>query len=256
MIATAMKSEFSLEVCVDSITSALAAQDGGADRLELCSSLSDGGLTPSAGMIEVTRKHLRIAINAMVRPRSGDFLYSDQELEIMQRDIEVAKSLGANGVVFGVLTAAGQVDLERNSQLVEAARPLSVTFHRAFDLVADPSAALEDLISLGIDRVLTSGLEATAMQGIATITALIRQAAGRIIVMPGSGVSESTIAELRRLTGASEFHMSGRIPEDSAMTFRNPRIALSATSSTPEYGQQVTSAQRVQAAIDALNGAK
>jgi copper homeostasis protein len=251
-----MKSDFLLEVCVDSMASALAAREGGADRLELCSSLSDGGLTPSAGMIEVTRKHLHIAINVMIRPRAGDFLYSELELAIMQRDIELAKSLGANGVVFGVLTAEGQVDLGRNRQLIEAARPLSATFHRAFDMVADPAAALEALITLGFDRVLTSGLKATATQGVETITALVRQAAGRIIVMPGSGVSESNIAELRRLTGASEFHMSGLIPQESVMSFRNPHIALSASAPTPEYGQQVTSAQRVRAAVVALNGAK
>lgn len=256
MRAFTMKPDFLLEICVDSIASAFAAQEGGADRIELCSSLADGGLTPSAAMIELTRKYLHIDINVMIRPRSGDLLFSDLEMALMQRDIEVAKSLGANGVVIGVLTADGQVNLERNRQLVETARPLSVTFHRAFDMVADPSAALEDLITLGIDRVLTSGLEATAMQGVKTITALVRQAAGRIIVMPGSGVSAGNIAELKHLTGANEFHMSGRIAQESAMSFRNPRIALGATAPTPEYGQQVTSTQRVRAAVDALNVAK
>jgi copper homeostasis protein len=245
-------SSFILEVCVDSIASALAAQTGGAQRIELCASLAEGGITPSAAFIELTRKHLTIDINLMIRPRGGDFLYSDLEFEMMRRDIEVAKQLGMNGVVFGLLTADGEIDRAHTKALTDLARPLSVTVHRAFDMVADPQRALETLIDLGIDRVLTSGLEVNALEGANTITALIQQANGRIIIMPGGGINDSIIAEVARRTGARELHMSGRVAQESAMRYRNSRINVGSAVPTPEYIHQITSADRISASLQAL----
>jgi copper homeostasis protein len=241
-----------LEVCVDSMASALAAQAGGAQRIELCASLFEGGVTPSAATIEVARQQLTIDINVMIRPRGGDFLYSDLEFAVMQRDIEIAKSIGVNGVVIGLLTAGGEVDQGRTKLLADLARPLSVTFHRAFDMVADPHRALDTLIDLGIDRVLTSGLETSALEGAETIAALIHQAGGRIIVMPGGGIHERNIAKIVKLTGATEVHMSGRTAQESQMRHRNSRISLGGTLQTPEYSRQVTSAARISASIAAL----
>lgn len=149
-----------VEVCVDSVEGAIAAEEGGADRVELCAALLEGGTTPSAATIAIARRHLHIDLNVIIRPRGGDFLHSDLELEIMREDIETAKRLEANGVVLGLLTEHGSVDVERTRLLIEAARPLSVTFHRAFDMARDPFAALEELVKLGIDRVLTSGQKA------------------------------------------------------------------------------------------------
>jgi copper homeostasis protein len=241
-----------LEVCVDSIAGALAAQEGGAKRVELCAALFEGGITPSAATIELARRHLAIDLNVMIRPRGGDFLYSDLEYAIMQRDIELAKGMGANGIVIGLLTPDGNVDVPRTQELVELARPMSVTFHRAFDMVADPSAALDSLIGLGLDRVLTSGLEPTALEGAETIAELIRQAAGRIIVMPGGGINERNITKIVRQTGAVEIHMSGRRAQESQMRYRNSRINLGGALHPPEYSQQVTAATRISASLAAL----
>jgi copper homeostasis protein len=244
-----------LEVCVDSMASALAAQAGGAQRIELCASLLEGGLTPSAATIEIARKQLGLDINVMIRPRGGDFLYSDLEFAIMQRDIEIAKESGANGVVMGILTADGAIDMARTQALTDLARPMSVTFHRAFDRVCDPHAALDDLMRLGIDRVLTSGLEATALQGVTTIANLIRQAAGRITIMPGSGIHQGNVVEIIRTTGASEIHMSGRTTQESPMRYRNSRISAGSPSQPAEYSQQVTSASAIRATLDAVRSA-
>jgi copper homeostasis protein len=216
------------------MASALAAQAGGAQRIELCASLFEGGITPSAAAIEVARQQLAIDINVMIRPRGGDFLYSDLEFAIMQRDIEIAKAIGVNGVVLGLLTAGGEIDQERTKVLVDLARPLSVTFHRAFDMVAGSRRALDTLIDLGIDRVLTSGLETSALEGAETIAELIRQAGGRIIAMPGGGINDRNIAKIVQLTGATEVHMSGRSAQESQMRHRNTRISLGGALQTPE----------------------
>lgn len=244
--------EIILEVCVDSIESALAAQEGGAQRIELCASLLEGGLTPSAATIELARQKLTLGMMVMIRPRGGDFLYSDLDVAIMLRDIEIAKQAGADGVVFGLLTEDGKIDRKRTQTLADAARPLQVTFHRAFDHVADPATALETLIEIGVDRVLTSGQEATAAGGVATIAKLIQQAAGRISIMPGGGINETNIAQIARATGARELHMSGRTEIESNMRHRNPRATLGAPSPTSEYSRQVTSAARIRASLDAV----
>jgi len=199
-----------LEVAADSVASALAAQEGGAMRVELCGGLDGGGLTPSLGTLAVVRERLRIPLYALIRPRVGDFVFDPAEVEVMRRDVEQCVRLGCDGVVLGALDAAGQVDLATMRVLIAAAGSLSVTFHRAIDVSADPARALEDAIALGCARVLTSGARASAFDGVETIAALVRQAGGRITVMPGAGVSEHNIGMLRERTGAREFHASAR----------------------------------------------
>ncbi|CTP93113.1 Copper homeostasis protein CutC [Xanthomonas translucens pv. phlei] len=201
-----------LEVAADSIGSALAAQAGGAMRVELCGGLDGGGLTPSFGTLAVLRDRLTIPLYVLIRPRVGDFVFDAAELEAMRRDVEQCVRLGCDGVVLGALDPAGDVDMATMRVLIAAAGGLGVTFHRAIDVSADPSRALEDAIALGCERVLTSGARATALDGIGTIAALLRQADGRIGVMPGAGVSEQNVRALRVGTGAREFHASARSP--------------------------------------------
>ncbi|MEO1087359.1 MAG: copper homeostasis protein CutC, partial [Acidobacteriota bacterium] len=178
-----------VEVCLDSADSAVAAAEGGARRVELCDNLIEGGTTPSAGMIAATRRRVTIGLQVMIRPRGGDFLYSDAEVEAMLYDVGVAKDLGADGVVFGVLCADGTVDRDATARLIDAARPMSVTFHRAFDMTRDPFEALDALIELGVDRLLTSGQEATVADGVELLTALVERAGDRLVVMPGCGLT-------------------------------------------------------------------
>ena len=195
-----------VEICAEGITSALAAGQGGADRVELCENLDVGGVTPGAGSIAVASERLSIPVHVLIRPRGGDFVYSDDELQAMKRDVQAAKALGASGVVLGFLTREGRADVERVAWLAEAARPLRVTFHKAFDAVRDPFEALDDLIGLGIDRVLTSGHAPTAMEGLATLAELTRRAAGRIAVMAGGSIQ---LEQVRPIVGAGvkEIHL-------------------------------------------------
>lgn len=239
--------KYILEACVDSVEGALVAQAGGADRIELCAGLLEGGTTPSAATIELARRHLSIGINVLIRSRSGDFCYSDLEIDVMRRDIEIAKSLGADGVVIGVLRPDATVDHERTAALIQTANPLSVTFHRAFDMTADPYAALETLVELGVERILTSGQEATPLHGAELIAQLVQQAAGRIIIMPGGGVSEETVARLVQLTGVTEVHMSGRTPIASPMLVRNPRVFMGGAPPPSEYERLTTNLERIRA---------
>lgn len=241
---------FQLEVCIESLHSALAAETGGASRLELCSALSEGGLTPSAGLIGMVRERTGIALHILIRPRSGDFCYSDDEFQLMKREIRIAKELGADGVVFGILDRDGSIDRERNLQLVELAHPLGITFHRAFDLTCDPHQSLEDIISLGIPRLLTSGQAPTAFEGRGLLAKLARQAAGRISLMPGGGISESNITAIVTETGVHECHASARRQVDSVMRYRRKGVAMGA-SSGDEYSNQVTDAARVEAMLKA-----
>lgn len=243
-----------LEICIDSVESAIAAQEGGANRVELCANLLEGGTTPSAGTIALARKHIEIDLNVIIRPRGGDFLVSEIEFEVMKYDIEQAKQLGANGVVIGLLNADGSVDAARTAALVKLARPLSVTFHRAFDMARDPYEALETLISLGIDRVLTTGQESSALEGLDLITELVRQAANRIIIMPGlsSGVSEQTVRKIVSQSGAREIHTTASVSLDSGMTFRNPRSFMGGELRPPEFARMVTDARRVSEFVRAV----
>ncbi len=223
------------EVCVDSIESALAAERGGADRVELCSDLIEGGLTPSYGVLKVARERLRIAVMMMVRPRGGDFCYSEAEFAAMLHDVRMAKEAGAGGVVAGVLTPDAEVDVERTRRLVAEARPLTVTFHRAFDMTSDPFAALETLVALGVDRVLTSGQESSVLEGLDLIAQLVARARDRIIVMPGGGITDRNIARIRAAVPATEMHFAGGEPVESRMRFRNPRVFMGGTLRPPEY---------------------
>ena len=201
-----------LEICADSVQSAVAAQAGGAHRVELCADLLEGGITPSLGMIRAVRERISIALHVMIRPRGGDFSYSDEELEVMRNDITSARDAGVDGVVLGIFDDGGTIDVERTRRLVELSRPLSVTFHRAFDVTPDLSRSLEELISAGVERVLTSGGEQTARAGSARIAAMVQQAAGRITIMAGSGIDESNARDLLVSTGVREIHATLRMP--------------------------------------------
>lgn len=199
-----------VEIAANSPASALAAQDGGADRIELCTALELGGLTPSHGQIALARDRVRLPIHVLIRPRAGDFVYGDMDFEVMLDDVETALALGCDGVVIGALDRDGNIDVARCRRLIDAARGLDVTFHRAFDVSRDLSRSLEDIIALGCRRVLTSGAHAGAHAGAATIRRLVDQAGARLVVMPGGGVDAGNVAALRRLTGAREFHASAK----------------------------------------------
>lgn len=213
-----------LEVAADSIGSALAAQAGGAMRVELCGGLDGGGLTPSFGTLAVLRDRLTIPLYVLIRPRVGDFVFDEAEVEAMRRDVEQCVRLGCDGVVLGALDPAGEVDMATMRVLIAAAGSLGVTFHRAIDVSADPRRALEDAIALGCERVLTSGARETAEEGAALIAELVQQAGARLSVMPGSGVTETNLARLRALTGAREFHGSARGPLASRALAPHPHV--------------------------------
>lgn len=219
-----------LEVCVDSVASAIAAQDGGADRVELCANLNEDGTTPSAGLIEVTRQNLSIGLHVLIRPRSGNFCYSEFEFETMKRDVAVARALGADGVVIGLLSTNGAIAFEWTRQLVVLARPLSVTFHRAFDVVTEPLKTLEALVELGIERVLTSGQAHSALAGLRLLAQLTEQAAGRISLMPASGINAQNIRQILAATGVNEIHVGSAVTtmtNDSApQLFAAPRRSV------------------------------
>ena len=244
-----MSNQVLVEVCVDSIDSAIAAETGGAQRVELCTALLEGGLTPSAGTIAVTCQRVTVGVQAMIRPRGGDFLYSETEFASMCRDVELAKRLGAGGVVFGLLRPDGSVDVERTGQLTEQARPMSVTFHRAFDMTSDPKQALDTLIDLSIDRVLTSGQEATAVDGIDLLRDLVTQAGDRIVVMPGGGIDETSLKKILESTSAREVHVAGTKKIESGMTFRNPRCFMGSGPGPAEFSTTATDADRIRVLV-------
>lgn len=215
-----------IEVCVDSVASAIAAERGGAQRVELCSDLLEGGVTPSLGLLGVVRSKLSIGVHLIIRPRPGDFCYSEPELESMHRDIAIAKKEGADGVVLGVLRADGEVDVERTRQLVETARPLSVTFHRAFDVSADLFRALEDVCCTGADRILTSGGEQECMQGADTIAKLVQAACGRTSIMAGGRIGIQNARTIIERTGVREIHVGLATPVKSPASQQNSRLSV------------------------------
>jgi|AGTN01.2.fsa_nt_gi Uncharacterized protein involved in copper resistance len=237
---------YRLEICANSVASCLEAQKGGAYRVELCAAIPEGGTTPPYGDIALARELLNIKLNVIIRPRGGDFLYSALEHTIMLKDIEIARRLGVDGIVIGCLTAEGDIDMERNRELIDAAGGMSVTFHRAFDMCRDPFESLEKIISLGCHRILTSGQQQQAEQGIPLLKELIQRANDRIIIMPGSGINMNNIITIARETGAKEFHLSARKPVESSMVYRNPNIKMGGTTVViEEYEQQVTSSELV-----------
>ena len=245
--------KFKLEICVDSLESAITAQTAGADRIELCSNLYEGGTTPSHGMILSVRNNLTIDVNVLIRPRGSDFLYSDPEFDIMRRDIDTCGEAGANGVVLGILLADGNIDVERTSKLIEFARPMKVTFHRAFDLCHDPGKGLEDIILSGADRILTSGQQNDAFSGSELITRLIGRAADRIIIMPGGGITESNILLIARNTGAKEFHLTGRKIINSEMVYHKPGISMGGIPGFEEYSRKTADLKKISNIINILN---
>lgn len=233
------------EACVDSVESALSAQEGGADRIELCADILEGGITPSAATIALASKFINIPIMVMIRPRGGDFCYSDLEFEEMKLDIEFAKQFNVAGVVLGILNENGTVDKKRTKILIDLVRPMQVTFHRAFDMARDPFEALDDLIELGIDRVLTSGQELTVVEGMETLKKLIDKAGDKIIILPGGGVNEENAGKIIKLCGVKEIHASAREKKESGMKFRNPKTSMSNSKNMPEYEIMATSAERI-----------
>ncbi|MDD2511820.1 MAG: copper homeostasis protein CutC [Proteiniphilum sp.] len=247
-------SDYKLEICANSVVSCLEAQKGGAYRVELCAAIPEGGTTPSYGEIALARELLQIKLHVIIRPRGGDFLYSDLEHRIMLKEIEMARRLGADGIVIGCLTANGEIDLPRNRELMDAAQGMSVTFHRAFDMCRDPYESLERVIELGCDRILTSGQQSKAEQGISLLRELVKRAGERIIIMPGSGVNAQNIASLAQTTGAREFHLSARELTESGMIYRNPNVKMGGeTIVIDEYAVPVTCANKVRQTINALH---
>ncbi len=243
-----------VEICVDSAAGAWAAERGGADRVELCDNLLEGGTTPSAGCIRVARGNLKIGLQVIIRPRGGDFLYDETEMEVMRQDVLMAKELGADGVVIGCLTPQGDIDRARTRELIELARPMNVTFHRAFDMCRDARQGLEELIALGVNRVLTSGQESSCLEGIELIAALQTQAAGRIIVMPGGGITPRNIQRIVAGTGVSEVHLSARRAVESGMSHRNSRVYMGGTLRPPEFNWKTTDETAVRGVVDLLGG--
>jgi copper homeostasis protein len=235
-----------LEIAANSVASALAAQEGGAGRVELCTALELGGLTPSHAQIALARERLRIPLYVLIRPRAGDFLYGELECETMLRDVETCASLGCDGVVLGVLDAEGRVDTARCRPLIAAAGKLGVTFHRAFDLSRDPAQALEDIVTLGCECILTSGMQGSAADGSALIRELVEQAGDRIVVMPGAGITAQNIAALATATGAHEFHASAKHQLPSGMHHRRPLL------SDMEGGELCSDVEQVRALVTAL----
>lgn len=241
-----------MEICLDSVESAAASERGGADRVELCAGLPEGGTTPSAGMIAAVRKKIKIGLQVMIRPRGGDFCYSADEFSIMQRDILIAKQLGANGVVFGILNPDGSIDKARMRQLADLARPLKVTCHRAFDMASDFEQALEDLIEVHMDRVLTSGGKKSAVDAMPTLKQMAQQAQGRISVMACGELSIANVKAVIAYTSVSEVHAGLSTAVTSPMKFRNQKITMG-TLLENEYQHMVvteSSVRELRAAVD------
>ena len=243
-----------LEMCVDSVDAAMAAEAGGADRVELCANLLEGGTTPSPGTMALACERLGIPVNVIVRPRGGDFLYTDAEFEVMRRDVLAAREAGASGVVIGLLTADGEVDAARTADLIALARPLSVTFHRAFDMARDPHVALDSLLDLGVDRLLTSGQEATALEGLDLIADLVRRAGERLVVMPGGGITPRNIGRILATSGAREVHVYAAQMVEGPMRHRNPRAFMGGELRPPEFARPITAPEDVRAVRTAMEG--
>lgn len=250
-----MATRIQVEVCVDSADGCVAAEAGGADRVELCADLLEGGTTPSAGAIAVARARIEIGLFVLVRPRGGDFLYTPAELAVLEHDVRTARELGADGVALGVLHADGTVDRERTARLAERARPMQVTFHRAFDACPDPLAALAVLAELGVERVLTSGGAPSAAQGAATLRRCVEACPGGLELVAAGGVRADNVARLVETTGVREVHFTAREVRRSAM--RTAARTGFLASGTPPAADQllVTDARRVAVTIAALRDA-
>lgn len=235
-----------LELCVESVESAIAAEEGGAQRIELCSDLLEGGITPSAGLIQVVRKKVDFGIFVMIRPRGGDFFYTDNEFEVMRQDVLQAKTLGADGVVLGLLDADGRVDIARTSELVELAHPMQVTFHRAFDMSVDMDESLSQIIKAGAHRILTSGGQQSIADGSERVASLVRAARGGIGIMVAGGIRLENIEAVAAQTGATEFHCSLKTQIESPVQFRKQEVNMG-TPAADEFARFAVLAEDVRA---------
>ena len=239
---------------MDSVAGVRAAREAGAQRVELCADLLEGGITPSLGAIRQARTVAGIDLNVMIRPRGGDFLFNEDEFATMRADIEAAKAEGANGIVIGLLTAAGEIDVGRTRELVTLARPLSVTFHRAFDVAAEPFRALETLIELGVDRVLTSGQEANVLEGLPLIVELTKRAGDRIVIMPGGGITARNVERIVAAAQPREIHFAALEPVESGMKFRRAHVFMGGELRPPEYDRLDTSQALIRSVIATASG--
>lgn len=246
-------SSVKLEICIDSVESAVAAQNAGAHRVELCAGLMEGGVTPSAGMIRVIRQRVRSGLMVIIRPRGGDFLYDDAETEVMLEDIAEARRCNADGVVIGALLPDGRIDTEKTQAMIAAAGPLQVTFHRAFDVSRDPYEAMDELASLGVHRILTSGQENSVLEGADLIRELVKKAGERITILPGGGITPRNIGKIAALTQATEFHLSCRKTVDSGMSYRNHRPAMGAALYPPEFSRKVADEAGIRGVLHTLS---
>jgi len=249
-----MQNRILIEVCVDSLESAMAAESGGADRIELCGSLLEGGITPSAGLMEAVRSRISLPLHVMIRPRGGDFCYSEADIDVMHRDIDCAMDLGVHGIVAGILEPSGRVDVNRTRQLVDLARPLSVTFHRAFDMTADLLQALEDVCATGAHRILTSGGEQTSLEGMERIAILVQAAGHRIGIIAGSGINPANARKIVEGTGAREIHVGLSSTQPSQMVYQNSRVLMGKLADR-EYVRSLVKAEDVAALRNAIGAA-
>ncbi len=239
-----------IEICLESASSVLRAEEGGAGRVELCSDLFEGGLTPSVGTFRRARKLSSLPISVMIRPRGGDFCYSDDEFDVMMEDVKVFKDEGAESVVFGILTPQGDVDYERCRLLREASRPMEATFHRAFDMTRNAFSSLERIIELGFDRILSSGQEATVAEGADLLSSLVKAAGERIIVMPGCGITERNFKKLDGKIGAKEYHVYLPGERASRMTFHPGHIYMGGMLRQSEFLLTETDSSRVRNIVE------
>ena len=237
------------EICVDSVEGVRAARAAGATRVELCASLLEGGITPSRGMIRQARTVPGIKLHVIIRPRGGDFLFNDAEFAAMASDIETAKAEGADGVVIGQLTADGFVDVAHTRELMALARPMAVTFHRAFDMTPDPFAALETLVDLGIDGILTSGQEASVLEGLPMIAELVKRAGDRIVIIPGGGITPRNVDRIVAVARPKEIHFAALELEEGGMRFRRNHVFMGGELRPPEYDRLTTSEATIRSVI-------
>lgn len=242
-----------LEICCYSVESAIAAESAGADRIELCDNYSEGGTTPSYASIKYSINQLKIPVNVIVRPRGGDFLYSDIEYETIKQDVLAIKKLSANGIVIGFLTSAGKIDIEKTREIVNLSKPMEVTFHRAFDMCNDQVKALEQLKKIGITRILTSGAKDTVSEGIELIAELVKKAGNEIIIMPGSGINKNNLKEIIQKTKVLEFHSSAKSFEKSKMNYFNKAINMGSVNSINEFSRIAVDTTEVKKMIEILN---
>ncbi len=248
-----MMSKFILEVCVDSVESAVAAAKGGADRLELCANLIIGGTSPSPYLFQEIRKHTDIPIHVLLRPRFGDFCYTDAEFSILKEEVSHFRNLGAEGAVIGILTPEGSLDTKRLGELAKLGEGMSLTLHRAFDVCNDPFLAMEQAIALGFSTILTSGQKNSALEGAELLKELEEKSQGRILIQAGSGVNAQVIQKLYPITKARAYHMSGKVTLDSAMSYRKEGVSMG-IGSVSEYEIWRTDEEAIRKAREVLEG--